>query len=373
MSEIIGIGPVGTPEMIVIFVLVLVLFGAKKIPEFAKGIGKGMGEFKKAKRDFEREMTRSEYEAENPSKKKATEKKATEKKAKVVEEVELLIPLYSYGEDFSFLAYNVRNYLETDAFRDGKKVGTRYKPEQEISALVSVITRANPDIIGICEIGSLEDLKNLQSRLQNQGSDYQFLEHHDSADSIRRLALLYKFPIKKSYSRHDLTYFIGADEFPVRRGILHAEIDLGKESIHAIGVHLKSKRPSQNYDQAEMRLKEADACKTYIDAFLEAQPEAKLFLYGDFNDTYRSPPLNILKGYSGSPTYLKPLTLTDSREEYWTHFWDYQRQYSVFDYILCNKHALPLVNKEKSYILDESNVLKASDHRPLLVTFSLTE
>lgn len=51
-------------EMIVIFLIILLLFGAKKIPELARGIGKGMGEFKKAKTDFEDEIKRGETEGE---------------------------------------------------------------------------------------------------------------------------------------------------------------------------------------------------------------------------------------------------------------------------------------------------------------------
>lgn len=49
-------------EMIVIFLIVLLLFGAKKIPELARGVGKGMGEFKKAKHEFEREIKMGEEE-----------------------------------------------------------------------------------------------------------------------------------------------------------------------------------------------------------------------------------------------------------------------------------------------------------------------
>lgn len=55
-------GPIGTPELIMIFVVILLLFGAKKLPELARGIGKSMGEFKKARDDFEREITRTEAE-----------------------------------------------------------------------------------------------------------------------------------------------------------------------------------------------------------------------------------------------------------------------------------------------------------------------
>jgi sec-independent protein translocase protein TatA len=64
MQNLAFIGSLGGPEMIMIFVVILLLFGAKKLPELARGIGKSMGEFKKARDDFEREITRAEDEAQ---------------------------------------------------------------------------------------------------------------------------------------------------------------------------------------------------------------------------------------------------------------------------------------------------------------------
>ncbi len=64
-------GPIGMPELIVIFVVILLLFGAKKLPELARGVGKSMGEFKKAREEFEREITRSEDEVRKDNKEKA--------------------------------------------------------------------------------------------------------------------------------------------------------------------------------------------------------------------------------------------------------------------------------------------------------------
>jgi sec-independent protein translocase protein TatA len=55
-------GSIGMPEMVMIFIVILLLFGAKKLPELARGVGKSMGEFKKARDDFEREITRAETE-----------------------------------------------------------------------------------------------------------------------------------------------------------------------------------------------------------------------------------------------------------------------------------------------------------------------
>ncbi len=50
----------GPQEGILIFVLILLLFGAKKLPELARGLGKSMGEFKKARQEFEDEITRAQ-------------------------------------------------------------------------------------------------------------------------------------------------------------------------------------------------------------------------------------------------------------------------------------------------------------------------
>ncbi|MCL9804102.1 twin-arginine translocase TatA/TatE family subunit [Flavobacterium amniphilum] len=41
-------GRIGTPEILIILVVVLLLFGGKKIPELMKGLGSGLNEFKKA-------------------------------------------------------------------------------------------------------------------------------------------------------------------------------------------------------------------------------------------------------------------------------------------------------------------------------------
>ncbi|MBN2615173.1 MAG: twin-arginine translocase TatA/TatE family subunit [Bacteroidales bacterium] len=42
---------IGTPELLLIIAAIVLLFGGKKIPELAKGLGKGMKEFKKATHD----------------------------------------------------------------------------------------------------------------------------------------------------------------------------------------------------------------------------------------------------------------------------------------------------------------------------------
>ena len=76
MNDFIYLGMIGGQEWIWIFVVLLLLFGAKKLPELARGIGKSLGEFKKAREEFEHEITTAETESKSSSSKSA----ATEKK-----------------------------------------------------------------------------------------------------------------------------------------------------------------------------------------------------------------------------------------------------------------------------------------------------
>lgn len=58
-------GSLGAPEIILIIIAILILFGGKKIPELMKGLGKGMKEFKDAQNG----------ESSNPTNNTTTEEK----------------------------------------------------------------------------------------------------------------------------------------------------------------------------------------------------------------------------------------------------------------------------------------------------------
>ncbi|MCL1966289.1 MAG: twin-arginine translocase TatA/TatE family subunit [Fibromonadales bacterium] len=55
-------GFIGVQELLVILLIILVLFGAKKIPELAKGLGTGLKEFRKASKDLDKELTSEKVE-----------------------------------------------------------------------------------------------------------------------------------------------------------------------------------------------------------------------------------------------------------------------------------------------------------------------
>ena len=56
MNVMLGLFNLGGGEIILILALVLILFGAKKLPELAKGLGTGIKEFKKATREVTDEI-----------------------------------------------------------------------------------------------------------------------------------------------------------------------------------------------------------------------------------------------------------------------------------------------------------------------------
>lgn len=53
---------IGTTELIIIMFIILLVFGAKKLPELAQGLGKGIREFKKASSEIQDELNINETE-----------------------------------------------------------------------------------------------------------------------------------------------------------------------------------------------------------------------------------------------------------------------------------------------------------------------
>ena len=76
-SEILFLGSIGMQEILVIGLIILIFFGAKKIPEFMKGIGKGVREFKDGIKEVEKDTDSS---PQNTTKTTATPPVADERR-----------------------------------------------------------------------------------------------------------------------------------------------------------------------------------------------------------------------------------------------------------------------------------------------------
>lgn len=58
-SVLLFLGSIGGPELLLILFVILLFFGAKKLPELARGLGRGIREFKEATREIKDEIEQS--------------------------------------------------------------------------------------------------------------------------------------------------------------------------------------------------------------------------------------------------------------------------------------------------------------------------
>ena len=65
MNLLLFLGNLGTGEIIIIAIIVLLLFGGKKIPELMKGLGKGVKSFKDGRNGLENDTNPTEKEAKD--------------------------------------------------------------------------------------------------------------------------------------------------------------------------------------------------------------------------------------------------------------------------------------------------------------------
>ncbi|MBN1695505.1 twin-arginine translocase TatA/TatE family subunit [candidate division WOR-3 bacterium] len=63
-------GPIGWPEIIIILIIALLLFGAKRLPEIGRSMGKAIREFKKSFKDVTDELDNDELNSSEKKEKK---------------------------------------------------------------------------------------------------------------------------------------------------------------------------------------------------------------------------------------------------------------------------------------------------------------
>jgi sec-independent protein translocase protein TatA len=64
------LGGIGAQEILLILLIIILLFGARKIPEIARGLGRSVSEFKKGIREVDEEIKKEEPERREPPEKK---------------------------------------------------------------------------------------------------------------------------------------------------------------------------------------------------------------------------------------------------------------------------------------------------------------
>ena len=273
------------------------------------------------------------------------------------------------GGGFRFIAYNVENWLTMDRFEDNKRVSNRPKPESEKQAVVRILVKNRPDILGLCEIGQATDLAEIQQLLKQAGQDLSHSHFTGGSDPVRHLGLLSRFPITSTARPKTLEYQLEGKTHGFGRGILDATVQVKGKPYRFLGVHLKSKRQTEEGDEEEMRVSEARLLRGHVDSILAKDAEARLVVYGDFNDTRPSRPFKVITGTYNSPGYLTAIPFRDSRGHAWTHHWAPHDIYSRIDYVTVTRPLRSEVDFQASHIIDDPDWDKASDHRPVLAIF----
>jgi endonuclease/exonuclease/phosphatase family metal-dependent hydrolase len=274
----------------------------------------------------------------------------------------------------TFCSYNLKNYLRMERFVGGKRTEGVGKSEREIAAVVKFITDIRPDVLGVCEIGAADELRDLQARLKAAGMDLPELETAHGGDPTRQLGLLSRFPIVSRASQTALRYQIGDQIFPVQRGFLDATVRVRKGfELRCVGVHLKSKREVPDADQKLMRRNEAHLLRQHTESILKQAPDTKLLLYGDFNEDKAEAAIVEIEGVSGMELSMHRINVKDSRGEAWTHYWEFQDMYSRFDYFFVSRPLEPYVDKRASHIYDVPSFYSGSDHRPIVMKIDLVK
>jgi len=270
--------------------------------------------------------------------------------------------------------YNLENYLLMPRTVDGKHVEDAPKPESEISALLSMLKRIRPDILGVVEMGDQAMLADFQKRLSTVGMFFPHTEWVATPEGGRHIALLSRFPIIARDSKSNVPIELDGRYHKMGRGILDITIEVTPSyQLRLIGVHLKSRRADPEFDEKKFRAREALAVRAHIHSILKVDSAVNLLLFGDLNDTKNEQPVKDILGVSGTPAALRDLPLRDSHGLVWTHFWSHAGIYSRIDYLLASQGLWPELKLSRSGIGGGREWQNASDHRPIYATITVPE
>ncbi|MFN0126156.1 MAG: endonuclease/exonuclease/phosphatase family protein [Verrucomicrobiales bacterium] len=266
------------------------------------------------------------------------------------------------------VAYNLRNWLHLERRVDGEIVAEAPKPEAEKAVAVRMLAALKPDVVGICEIGTEEDLADLQARLRAAGIDLPEAHWHRGADEVRRLGLLTRFPITRREPPGDHRYVLDGRTLRFQRGILDVTLQITSDyELRLVGTHLKSRREVEEGDQAAIRRHEAVLLRQHVESILSARPRANLLVYGDFNDTKNEQTIKIVQGRFGDAHHLRDLWLEDADGHRFTYYWNVADTYDRIDFAFVSQGLWPEIDTRQSFIAKDTDWLKASDHRPLVI------
>jgi endonuclease/exonuclease/phosphatase family metal-dependent hydrolase len=285
------------------------------------------------------------------------------------------------GAILRLATYNLENYLDSP-------ISGRTSKSPEAKAQVhECLLRLHPDVVALQELGRETALLELQASLKQQGLDLPHWQLVSAADTNIHLGVLSKFRFQASHPHTNESFLLNGRRFHLSRGF--AEIDFVLESgyrFSVIAAHLKSKRSAAAADEAEIRLEEAKLLREAIDARLTAEPQMRLVVLGDFNDTKESDPVKAIVGrgktklvdtrpgeWDPTSATARPRLGKNGRPITWTHYYNGEDSYRRIDYILISRSMAREWVPEQTYVLAFSEWGRASDHRAVVAAFEMPD
>ncbi len=281
------------------------------------------------------------------------------------------VALYS-AQTFRVATFNVENYIAGPSeTRPLKTPAAKQKVRESLRAL-------HADVLALQEIGETNALFELRQNLAREGLDYPYWEWVNGFDTNVHVAVLSRFAIaaRRSHSRE--SFLLHGRRMFVSRGF--AEVDIRpnpRYQFTMIVAHLKSKRPTAQADESEIRQEEALVLRDLIDRRLQANPNANLIVLGDLNDYPTARPIRTLIGRGRNVLIdTRPAEQNgdnargaSGRRITWTHHFAKEDTYSRLDYILISRAMAREWDEPGSFVFASPNWGLASDHRPILAQF----
>jgi endonuclease/exonuclease/phosphatase family metal-dependent hydrolase len=275
--------------------------------------------------------------------------------------------------------FNVENYLDqpTESRRFIKSEAAKAKIRESIRAI-------NPDVLALEEMGTTNALLELRAALKYEGMDFPFWDHIQGDDTNIHVAVLSKLPIVARHPHTNDSFLLDGRRFHVSRGFAEVDIRAAPDfTFTLIAAHLKSRRPSPEADEAEIRLQEAKILRAIVDRHLERKPHAKLVVLGDFNDVKGSASTKEVIGHgrfklidtrpaerNGDNTPNENPRF-EPRNVCWTHYYGLEDSFARIDYIFLS----PALERDwlhgETYIPSIPNWGTGSDHRPIVAAFTV--
>ncbi|HAB19989.1 MAG TPA: hypothetical protein DCE44_26605, partial [Verrucomicrobiales bacterium] len=194
-------------------------------------------------------------------------------------------------ESLVVATFNLENYLlEPAGNRPSKSIAARDQVAREIAAI-------RPDVLAIQEIGPGGAMGDLQQRVRTAGWELPHTEVVGGWDTNIWVAVLSRYPFRARRSHTNDSFLLGGRRWHSSRGI--AEVDVEPRPgirFTLLSTHLKSKRPSANADEAELREAETRLLRQHVDAAFQRDPHVALIVCGDLNDHKDSRPIRLLLG-----------------------------------------------------------------------------